>query len=269
MKVTIRLFISVTFIILLLGVAGGNSAAGFEIKQPSRLTVHVVVALCDNKYQGIVPVPARIGNGDDPDNNLYWGAAFGVRYFFSRSTDWKLLEVIKKPQPEILERAIFKNRNRDVYLVADAYQGREIKKCTIDFLKYAAGNNPLQIEIKASSEKLSAGGGANLIAYVGHNGLMDFSLDNYPLQANDKQRDIVILACASRNYFKPPIASAGANPILWTTGLMAPEAYVLKAAIDGWLLKNSKDQIRMKAAEAYSKYQKCGLKGALRLFSNN
>lgn len=34
-------------------------------------TIHVLVALCDNKYQGIVPVPEKIGNGQDPDQNLY------------------------------------------------------------------------------------------------------------------------------------------------------------------------------------------------------
>ena len=45
----------------------------------SNKTIHVLVALCDNKYQGIVPVPPKIGNGQDPDNNLYWGCAFGVR----------------------------------------------------------------------------------------------------------------------------------------------------------------------------------------------
>ncbi|MBS1655648.1 MAG: hypothetical protein JSU05_12430, partial [Bacteroidetes bacterium] len=39
-------------------------------------TIHVFVALCDNKYQGIVPVPAKIGNGQDPANNLYWGCSF-------------------------------------------------------------------------------------------------------------------------------------------------------------------------------------------------
>ncbi len=34
-------------------------------------TVKVFVALCDNKTQGIVPVGEKIGNGDDPDANLY------------------------------------------------------------------------------------------------------------------------------------------------------------------------------------------------------
>ena len=41
-----------------------------RVQNPGRV-VHVIVALCDNRYQGIVPVPERIGNGDDPRNNLY------------------------------------------------------------------------------------------------------------------------------------------------------------------------------------------------------
>ena len=54
-------------------------------------TIHVFVALCDNKFQGIVPVPAKIGNGQDQDNNLYWGCGFGVRTFFEKSKEWKLI----------------------------------------------------------------------------------------------------------------------------------------------------------------------------------
>ena len=43
------------------------------------LRVHVTVALCDNATQGMVPVPAAIGDGDDPRTNLYWGARYGVK----------------------------------------------------------------------------------------------------------------------------------------------------------------------------------------------
>lgn len=59
-------------------------------------TIHVYVALCDNKYQGIVPVPKAIGNGQDPDNNLYWGCGYGIRTYFKKSTEWKLLKKEKK-----------------------------------------------------------------------------------------------------------------------------------------------------------------------------
>jgi hypothetical protein len=49
--------------------------------------IHVFVALADNQHQGIVHVPARLGNGDDPARNLYWGAAFGVRTFFLKNPE--------------------------------------------------------------------------------------------------------------------------------------------------------------------------------------
>ena len=49
---------------------------------------------------------------------------------------------------------------------------------------------------------------------------------------------------------------------------MAPEAYVLKSAIDGWTANENGDQVRRRAAGAYNTYQKCGLKAALNLFSN-
>jgi hypothetical protein len=39
--------------------------------QPKIRVVHVFVALADNAHQGIVPVPARLGNGDDAAANLY------------------------------------------------------------------------------------------------------------------------------------------------------------------------------------------------------
>jgi hypothetical protein len=67
-------------------------------------------------------VPARIGNGDDPANNLYWGAMFGVKTFFKRSGDWKLIAEARNPRAGILERLIFKHQFKEVYLIADAYQ---------------------------------------------------------------------------------------------------------------------------------------------------
>jgi hypothetical protein len=46
---------------------------------------------------------------------------------------------------------------------------------------------------------------------------------------------------------------------------MAPEAYTLESALEGWILKESDESIRLRAAKAYHKYQKCGLKAAKRL----
>jgi hypothetical protein len=48
-------------------------------------------------------------------------------------------------------------------------------------------------------------------------------------------RHTIVLACASKAYFAPYILETGAQPLLWTIGLMAPEAYTLKAVLDGWI----------------------------------
>jgi hypothetical protein len=241
------------------------TAAPQPAKRTSGKLIHVLVALCDNQYQGIVPVPARIGNGDDPANNLYWGASFGVKTFFKRANDWRLIADAKNPRAEILERLVFKHQTKDVYLVADAYRGREIKRCVADFFDFSSGRAGQTI--KTNSIELQAGGGADLIAYVGHDGLMDFALDSYPQKADGAQRDAVMLACLSKRYFAEPLRKTGARPLLWTTGLMAPEAYVLKAAIDGWMSNEDGNGIRRRAATAYNQYQRCGMNASLRLFS--
>jgi hypothetical protein len=240
-----------------------------QAESPSRRTIHVFVALADNENQGIVPVPARLGNGLDSVHNLYWGAAAGVKTFFARSPDWTLLNCGVKPRPEILERCVFKHRETDDYLIADAYRGNEIRQTILDFFDAAAGASRETVTLSVASHEvtLTVRGGSNLVAYIGHDGLMDFRLPLIPKKKNETHRDAIILACASKQYFAEALRESGAVPLLWTTGLMAPEAYTLKAALDGWIENESSEQIRERAAAAYDKYQKCGLRGARRLFA--
>ena len=94
---------------------------------------------------------------------------------------------------------------------------------------------------------------------------MDFDLDINFEQNNTKKRDAIILACISKRFFAFNLKQTGANPLVWTTGLMAPEAYTLKWALDGWVLNESEKQIRERAAQAYNKYQKCGIKASRNL----
>ncbi|MFT3826477.1 MAG: hypothetical protein QM731_21330 [Chitinophagaceae bacterium] len=226
--------------------------------------IHVFVALCDNKNQGIVPVPAGIGNGQHAASNLYWGCAGGVKGFLKRKASaWKLVKTIKDPAVNILERCVFKHKTSNAWLVADAYDGATIKQCTIDFFTAAAGGNNRLVQVDSS--RIGTGGSASLVAYIGHDGLMDFSLDTYPAQQNKALRETIILACISKRYFSNGIRKAGASPLLWSTGLMSPEAYTLEAAVEGWLLQERPQQIRMRAANAYHQYQHCGVKAASNL----
>ncbi len=226
--------------------------------------IHVVVALCDNKYQGIAPVPARIGNGDDLIDNLYWGADYGVKSYFRRSKDWKLIQDIKNISPIVLERIVFQQKGTGAILVADAYRGREIRTATQDFANFAAGITSTSLQISGKTNHI--GGGADMIAYVGHDGLMNFNLPN-PVQRQDmKTRSVAILCCKSQQFFGPVIRNSGAKPLLLTKSLMAPEAYVLEAAAQSFILHDTSAQAADRASKAYAKYQKISLKAARTVF---
>lgn len=226
--------------------------------------IHIIVALCDNKYQGIVPVGAKIGNGQDPDNNLYWGCAFGIRSYFKKSAEWKFLKS-EKMKGKILERVIFKHVSKDFYLVADAYDGQFIKLATEDFLASNAGSK--KDVLKINGKTIGIYGNAQLLSYIGHDGLMDFSMDEPYDNIDGKSRDCIILACVSKTFFKPYIKNAKSRPLVWTTQLMAPEAYTVHDAISGYVLNETPEQIHARAAKAYSKYQKCSLKAANKLLA--
>lgn len=251
------------FVLLLLACLLASSLAAQSVPR----TIHVFVALADNKNQGIVPVAAVMGNGEDPAHNLYWGSAYGVKTYFARSADWQMITSGQSPRPDVLERCLFKHRTQNVYLIADAYRGSKIQQAIMDFLEAAAGGETESVPVKTGTQALTLNGrgGADLVAYAGHDGLMDFQLPSLPQGKSAKHREAIILACISKSYFSAPLRATGATPLVWTTGLMAPEAYTLKSAIDGWILHESNEQIRERAASAYDRYQKCGLKGARKL----
>jgi hypothetical protein len=229
-------------------------------------TIHVFVALCDNLNQGIVPVPELLGNGQDAKNNLYWGALYGVKSFLrNKSRVWIYQSSVESKDKDVLESILFKHKTKNIYLLAEAYDGKKIQKCTEAFL--LASNSNLTREITATNQPLKFGGASKLVVYIGHDGLMEFKVDLKYKENPSNTVDAMILACLSQNYFRSEIAQSKANPILWTTNLMAPEAYTLEAALNAWCNNQSAAQIKEEAAKAYNKYQKCGINGARNLFA--
>jgi hypothetical protein len=233
-----------------------------QVVDTTTKSIHVFVALCDNKYQGIVPVPAKIGNGQDPDNNLYWGWAYGVRTYFKKSKEWEFIES-RKIDSIIPDRLVFQHIKTGYFLVADAYDGKYIRNCTIDFLNGISGQTKDTLHIK--DQVVGIRGNAKLLSLIGHNGLMDFRLPVLKQNTDTKKRDCIILACISKKYFSAYLNAANANPVLWTSGLMGPEAYTLHDALSAYVDGKSNEIIRTKAAEAYSKYTKCSVRAAKNL----
>ena len=233
--------------------------------------IHVVVALCDNDYQGIVKVGAKIGNGDEPYQNLYWGCSDGLWRHFAKSSDWKLIDSkkVKKAAESddplagttVLETLTYRHTSANAVLVAEAWRGREIKGATVRFLELLQSN---------------AEDAPDLVAYIGHNGLMDFKLpdratDSAPPSSEPvakKRKDAVVLCCKSNAYFDGKLSAYGARPILMTEQLMYPGSFLLKAALDGWLAGETRTEIRERAARAYAMNQGISTKAARGVFSD-
>jgi len=120
-----------------------------------------------------------------------------------------------------------------VCIVADAWDGAEIREALLAYFEMAAGRSAESVAVKQEQEIVAfqAGGASHLVVYVGHNGLMEFRMDAPAPPAKESlARSAMVLAGASRSNFGDHLRSAGAHPLLLTTGLMAPEAYTLDGA---------------------------------------
>jgi len=106
---------------------------------------------------------------------------------------------------------------------------------------------------------------ADLLVFNGHNGLMDHQLD-FVQNKDGITREASVIGCVSHKFFKNHFLAAKAYPILMTTNLMAPEAYVAESLIESWLGLENEEKMRIAVGKAYNKYQKCGINGAMRLF---
>ncbi len=212
-------------------------------------TIGVFVALADNKSQGIVP--AKIGNGDDPEQNLYWGTADGLKGFFDRSKSWKLGDQTNASNSgDVLRTRTYRHANAPIVVHARAYKGSSIKKCTLDF------------------EAAVRSGSYELVVYIGHNGLMDFDLPKpQPATTQRRQTDCAVLCCRSQSYFDPRIKALGGRPILLTTQLMYPGSFLVDAIAEKWTAGAPVTEIRKSAATAYALNQKISTNAALKIFA--
>jgi hypothetical protein len=174
------------------------------------------------------------------------------------------------PQAFVLERCIFIHKKPEAILIADAYDGARIRETLTNFISSAAALREESLTVSFGNEKhvLAISGGADLILYVGHDALMDFQIPRVAGKIDPRTRQFIILACASKQYFATYMRDTLSQPLLWTTGLMAPEAYTLDAALEGWIEFEDANSIRNRAAAAYDKYQKCGPRAAQRLFAS-
>jgi hypothetical protein len=210
--------------------------------------VALYVALCDNASQGIIPVSARIGDGNNPAANLYWGCSDGFAGCFKASKLWKLQRQEKPDDPRILERLIYRDAAGDVEITAEAWQGSEIAACLKAF------------------EAALVSGKHDLCAYIGHNVLMDGAIAP-PAAKASQPCDAIVLCCRSQVYFQDRLEKLGVKPVLLTSQLMYPGSFLLRDCLPLWVKGKSTAVIRDQAAASYARNQGISKKAASGVFA--
>ena len=254
-----------------------------ELASDHPLVITQYVALCDNEHQNIAPVSKRLGDGDNPDTNLYWGAAFGYRTFFKKQRAWKH-DITIYGETKISETLVFSRTIQPdgawiksglekpfkVYLVIIGYRGRYIQETVEEYFNalYGEADYPLQLP---DGKIVHGGGKSHVVSYAGHDYIMDLddmgeSLINKYRTGQTRAKATMSLCCYSRFHFAPGICSPNNSILLLTESLMAPEAYTAGALYDGLLKGLDQKAIFRKGIEAYAKYQRISVGTAKRMF---
>ncbi|MCP4501038.1 MAG: hypothetical protein GY822_13850 [Deltaproteobacteria bacterium] len=145
------------------------------------------------------------------------------------------------------------NRWVVIELRAQAIRGKAIANAMAVFLALAAGE---------------CSPPPHFVLYVGHNGLMDAKLSSaLPKKTSTQPIAAGVLACASDGYFAPLLAKVGAERWLTTTNLLAPEGYVVDAAVRTFAARQTPQAVQQAAGDAYAKYQKLSRRAGRRVFT--
>lgn len=239
-----------------------------KIKKGEPLVAHVLVPLCDNKNQGIVPTSESLGNGLDPDHNLYWMTSKGVKRYFRDLPDWKMVEDYENVREDILERVVFTksfDNGAKVVLIADAYRGDRMPECLDDYFNSLSGKLIDSVEVDGNYIQIN--GKADLIAFNGHNGLMDETTSYELADEKTKPKDAVSISCASGGFFKDHYSETRSYPLVHTTNLLYPGAFILEGILNKWAMLESDEACKKAAGNAYYKHKpKSGPNGSQNLF---
>ena len=233
------------------------------------LVVEVHVPLCDNTI--IRCGNAKLGDGDNPDTNLYWATTPGFGEWFARKGGgWK--RMVRQRAGETADRdvlavlvyrrkisapAAWRKRGAparfEVDLVIHGWRGTAIDRALAAYASDVSGTGARTVTLDDGTT-LDAGGAAQIVAWVGHNRLMDLESFAWPTPGATAKGTIAI-ACHTAAYMEEAVPAATRVPLLMTRDFLFANAAPLEAAVLAFASGGSYAAIRRDAASAYATVQ--------------
>ena len=219
------------------------------------LVVRVHVPLCDNRV--LRCGNRRLGDGDVPRWNLYWGTSEGFLGWFDRAGSGWTRAPEPAPagrDPDILDVRVWRRhvvaspawRTRgaparfDVEVVAHAWRGTAIDRALAAYLDEVHGGG--------ASE-------ARIVAWVGHNRLMDVEQPDWAAlaaSASARRRGVIAIACHTGAYLADVMPAAARVPLLFTRDFLMASAPTLEGAVMAFARGEGYAGVRSGAARGYA-----------------
>jgi hypothetical protein len=252
--------------------AGLQDRMATDILAGQPIVVQVHVPLCDNRI--IACGNRKLGDGDNPKTNLYWGTSGGFEGWFGRRrSGWKEVYRSEGDGTDVLQVVVWRRevspgeslRKRGVkvrfpvYVVAYAWRGTSIDKAVTAYLDDLLGAQARVLPDGAGGQ-ISAGGAAHVVAYVGHNRWMDYEDYDWGdvrehAGAAGAIKGNIAIACLTGAYLAEPLSSAEHVPLLMTSDFLFAGAHAFEGAVSAFVEGGSYYAIRDGAATNYAKGQ--------------
>jgi hypothetical protein len=237
-----------------------------DLADGRRLVVAVHVPLCDNTI--IACGNAKLGNGDSPDTNLYWATTPGFgRWFRRKGSGWTEVSVETKEtgEDDVLEKRTYR---RTVATPAGWRERGAPKRFELEVVIRAWRGSAIDRALAAYAADISGTGtSAQLVAFVGHNRLMDVAQFAWPAPGSEV-KGVIAVACDTAPYMKKQVSAATRVPLLMTSDLLFANAAPLEAAVLAFARGGNYAQIRREAAVAYAGVRKRPVEKVLGAFTN-
>lgn len=234
------------------------------------LVVQVHVPLCEQTILACGNL--KLGDGEAPDTNLYWATSPGFgRYFGKRGRGWTLAldsDGTAITNPDVLDLRVYRKtiaasrgwqrrgapKRFDVVIVAQAWRGTTIDAALATYARELSGQHPVTITL-ADGTTVEAGGAARLVAYVGHNRLMDLDAAYAWPTPGTEVRGAIAIACHTAAYMQPVVPGPTRVPLLFVRDYLFSNAGPLEGAVLGFAGGGGYPAIREQAAAAYATVQ--------------
>lgn len=277
------------------GAAGGAAAVREEVKWLDALTERVVKDVAEGKPMvvqvhaplcdaSIIPCGnARLGNGDNLDTNLYWATTAGFGKWFARKGGgWKKLKEWRDEatgDADLLSLSVYQRtmaaprawqkrgapRQLEVIVVIHGWRGTAIDRALAAYARELAGHDGRELEV--GERAVAIGGDAHLVAYSGHNRLMDVPAYEWP-EPTERVIGGIAVACMTANYMEREVSSATRVPLLMTRDFLFANAAPVEAVVLSFARGEGYREMRLAAATAYAGVQKREVKRVFGAFTN-